>query len=283
MTITEAFELYRLDYIVQKNQSPKTEEGHIVCMRSLVGFFGDIDVESLTRDDIRRWRAHVSKDRANETLRNYVVKIRVVLCYLKEEGYDVVDYNKIPIPKRNQAIVNFLTPDQVKLFIESCDAHVKLTRARNKAIISLLYSSGLRVSELCSLNRDHVTGKNFFTITSKGGIAAPSFIDHRTQVYLMTYLHMRSDTNPALFLNENGIRIRPLNIQEVFSHLSVVTGIKATPHTMKHSFCTNLMRNGADIRHVQRLAKHKSILTTQQYLHVMDSELQSLHKTYHSV
>lgn len=279
--ITEAFLLYRDDFIVPKNQSSKTEEAHLGCMKSLVDFLGDIHIENLTRIQIREWRRYVL--RTCKTDRNHVIKLRVVLAYLIEEGHSVISPSKIPVPKRPERIVNFLTPEQVKLFIDSNNARCRLTRARNKAIMSLLYSSGIRVSELCSLDRSHVMGKNFFTIESKGGVAAPSFIDHRSQVYVMTYLRMRTDNNPALFLSENGRRIRPLNVQEVFENVSNITGIKATPHTMKHSFCTNLMRNGADIRHVQRLAKHKSIQTTEQYLHVLDVELQGLHRRFHTV
>lgn len=281
MKISEAFELYREDFIIPKNQSAKTEEAHINCMNSLIRFLGDIQIEELTREQIRKWRQFVL--RTCNTDRNHVIKLRVVLAYLLEEGYSVISPAKLQVPKRAQTIVNFLTPAQVKLFIDSNNSRCKLTRARNKAMMSLLYSSGIRVSELCRLDRSDVAGKNFFTIHSKGGVAAPSFIDHRSQVYIMTYLRMRADSNPALFINENGRRIRPLNVQEVFENVSRITGLKATPHTMKHSFCTDLMKNGADIRYVQRLAKHKSIQTTEKYLHVMDTELQSLHKQFHSV
>ena len=281
MRLSEAFELYREDFIVPKNQSFKTEEAHILCMKSLIGFFGDIEMEDLTREKIRQWRQSVL--RRCKTDRNHVIKLRVVLAYLIDEGYDVVSPNKIPVPKRDAPIVNFLTPDQVKLFINSVDSRTRLTNVRNKAIISLLYSSGIRVDELCRLDKGDVTGKNFFTIRSKGGVAAPSFIDHRTQVYIMTYLRMRNDNNPALFLSENRNRIRPGNVQEVFAHLSSITGLKATPHSVRHSFATNLLRNGADIRHVQRFLKHRSIQSTAIYTHVMDAELEGLHKKFHTV
>lgn len=281
MYISEAFELYREDFIIPKNQSQKTEEAHINCMRSLIKFLGDIQIEDLTRENVREWRRFIL--RTCNTDRNHVIKLRVVLSYLIEEGYSVISPSKIQVPKRADPIVRFLTPEQVKLFIDSNNSRARTTRVRNKAMMSLLYSSGIRVSELCRLDKADVTGKNFFTISGKGGVAAPSFIDHRTQVYIMTYLRMREDNNPALFINENGKRIRPLNVQEVFENVSKVTGIKATPHTMKHSFCTNLMRNGADIRHVQRLAKHKSIQTTEKYLHVMDNELSGLYKQFHTV
>lgn len=283
MTLTEAFDLYRADVIVQKNQSPKTEESHLCCMRSLVAFLGDVDIESVTREQIRAWRVKMSRNVTTGSVRTYVIKLRVVLAYFYDEGYAVVSPNKVPVPKRPESIPPFLTADQVKLFIESNNARCKATRIRNKAMMSLLYSSGIRVSELCAMNRADIAGKSYFTILSKGGVAAPSFIDHRTQVYLMTYLTMRKDNNPALFLSEAGSRINPNNVQEVFKNVSNVTGIKATPHTMKHSFCTNLMQNGADIRYVQRLAKHKSIQTTEQYLHVLDNDLAGLHKKFHSV
>lgn len=283
MRISEAFELYRSDFIVSKNQSPKTEENHLIAMRSLIKHTGDINIEELSREKIRSWRIALAHRRKSVTVRSYVIKLRVVLEYLLNEGYDVVDPRKIPVPQRDDPNPHFITADQVSTFIAACTKGHKISRARNRAIIALLYSSGIRVSELCALDKAHIAGKNFFTIRSKGGVAAPSFIDHRSQVYIMTYLRMRNDDNPALFLSEAGKRIRPLNIQESFCALSRVTGIKATPHTLRHSFATNLLRNGADIRHAQRLLKHKSIQTTETYLHVMDNELMSLHKMYHSV
>lgn len=281
MKLSEAFDLYRDDYIVPKNQSAKTEEAHFNCLKSLLAFMGDIDIEEVTREQIRLWRRFVLRTCKSD--RSHVIKLRVVLQYFLDEGYNVVPPSKIPVPQRADRVVSFLTANQVKAFIEANNSRCKMTRIRNKAIMSLLYSSGIRVSEICKLKRADISGKNFFTVIGKGGVATPSFIDHRTQVYLMTYLRMRTDSKPLLFISETGSPLTPRHIQEIFTNVSNVTGIKATPHTMKHSFCTNLMQNGADIRYVQRLAKHKSIQTTQQYLHVLDKDLADLHKRFHTV
>lgn len=285
MTITEAFELYRDDFIVPKNQSAKTEENHFICQDALVHYFGDIDIEQLTRANIRQWRINLAKTRSDATVRNYVIKLRVVLGYLYKEGYKVVEPENIQVPQRSDPKVRYLTPEQVQLFIDACGevTNNRLTRARNKAIVSLLYSAGIRVSELCGLDVIDVQGREFFATEGKGGVVAPSFIDARSKKLINTYLRMRSDNQKALFISEQGNRIRPLNVQEFFCNLSDHVGIKATPHTLKHSFCTNLMANGADIRYVQRLAKHKSIQTTETYLHVLDNDLQRLHAQYHSV
>lgn len=276
MTLTEAFDLYRLDYIVFTNQSAKTEENHYVCLRALILFFGDVDIYTLTRENVRDWKLWLDKDRSPVTVRCYVIKLRVVLAYLYKGGHPVLDPDTIPVPKRVQSVPTFLTRDEVAILIKSTK------RIKNKAIVSFLYASGLRVSEICSLDRDQLR-ENSFTVVGKGGKARLCFIDDRTRTLLDLYLDTRADNNAALFLTDMGKRITPNVIQDTFKSLKKTSGIEVHPHALRHSFATDLLKNNANMRYVQTLLGHSSLETTQMYLHVVDIDLEKAYREHHTI
>jgi site-specific recombinase XerD len=274
--LSEAFEAYR-EIIVYKNQSPKTEESHLVCQKALIKYFGDIQIELLTPEMVRKWKLELDKGRQPTTVRSYIIKLRVVLDYLRKEGYDVIDTDRIPVPKRPETVPAFISKEQVAFLIDSTSS------LRSKTIISLLYSSGVRVSELCSLNRDSIHDGTF-TIIGKGGKARLCFVDQRTQEFITLYLETREDNERALFISRlSKKRITPGNVQEIFKHLKKKTGIEAHPHTMRHSFCTNLLQSNTNLYYVQRLMGHQSLQTTQQYLHVVDLDLQKIYTEHHTI
>lgn len=276
MTLSEAFEQYRLDCIVFQNQSPKTEENHFVCLRALVQFFGDVDVTHLTFESVRQWKMHLDRGRSPATVRCYIIKLRVVLTYLRRKGLDVLDPTTIPVPKRVVRPPAYLTKEEVALLIKSTK------RIKNKAIISLLYASGIRISELCSLNKDQLKG-NSFTVVGKGGRPRLCFTDSRTRTLLDLYLETRTDNDPALFLTDMGSRITPGTVQETFKSVRKVAGLEAHPHTLRHSFATDLLKNNANMRYVQALLGHQSLETTQMYTHVVDVDLEAAYEAHHKV
>lgn len=286
MTIIEAFELYRLNCIVFRNQSRKTEENHICAMKALTRFTGNIELESLTFDLVRQWKSNLeSKSMAPNTIRGYILKLRVVLKYMQTIGNPCLNVDLIPPPQRRSKKTSFLTPEEVKKLIDACEipGSKHINRLRNKAIVALLFSSGIRVSELCRLSREDVK-QDYFSVIGKGDVLAPSFVDATARRYIDLYLDIRKDDGQALFVSDQKgyPRMIPGNVQEVFKTLRKHTGIQASPHTMRHSFATDLMRNGADIRYVQVMMHHKNIQTTAQYLHVVDEEMHSLHTRYHT-
>lgn len=285
MTVNEAFDLYRSEYILDNNQSSSTEENHTNACKSLVNFLGDVEIESLTKTSVREWKNHMeARNLAPNTRRGYVIKLRVVLKHLRMEGYDCLDPDKIPAPKRTSGKIDFIPPEDVQRLIEACDipGSKHINRARNKAIVALLFSSGLRVSELCRLDIAHVR-TNTFSVQTKGGDYNLFFMDDTARKYIDAYIAVRRDNNPALFVSDlNKLRITPDNVQEIFKYLRRRTGLIVRPHVMRHSFATDLMNNGADIRYVQSMMHHKNIQTTAQYLHVVDAELQGLHEKFHT-
>jgi len=275
MRLSVAFDLYKRDRIIFANQSAKTEENHEIVKRNIIQFLGDVEVECLTFEHVRTWKQYLDKSRSTDTVRNYVIKLRVVLGFLNIRGVMCLRPEDIPVPKRRDKIPSFLKPEEVSVLIDAT------ARVKNKAIISLLYASGIRISELCSLDRDSIKDRTF-SVVGKGGKARLCFIDERTEILLKAYLDTRTDNNMALFLCDNGGRLKPGAVQETFKYLRKKTGIECSPHTMRHSFATNLLRTNCNMRYVQVLLGHSSLQTTQMYTHIVDYDLQRIYAQHHT-
>ena len=290
MTISEAFERYRLDYILFRDQSPKTEETHKNALKMLVAYTDDIDISDLSFDMVREWKAHLSKGREPSTVREYIIRLRVVLKYLQKLKYDVLDYELVAVPKRPQKIVEFLNEQQVTDLLTAMTRPVRgyprIARLRNCAIISLLYASGIRASELRSLNRQDIRDDNTFTVVGKGSKVRLCFLDERARGYIEQYLAARTDTNPALFIaDQTGHRLSKSGLQIIFDRGRKLVDfpIAVHAHTLRHSFATNLLRNNANLRYTQEMLGHSNIMTTQMYTHVVNADLQRVYKQYHTV
>lgn len=289
MLISEAFELYVQDRIIFANQSAKTEEQHRSTEKHLINYFGDVEIESLKVSDFRNWKISLNKKVSDRTVRNYVVKLRVVLRYLYDSGYKVVSPSLIPVPKAVDRVPTYIPKEDVALMIEAVSVKIRgynpLNRNRNGAIISLLYASGIRVSELCAMDRDDIVD-NSFSVVGKGGKARLCFVDERSMALIKKYLMLRDDSDPALFIsNLNGRRITPDGVQEVFKTACRRAGFTKNihPHTMRHSFSTDFLRNNGNLRYLQVMLGHSSLQTTQMYCHVVDKDLQEQYKRFHTV
>lgn len=288
MLVSEAFQAYAADVIVFRNQSRKTEENHYICMRALVCFFGNIEIETLTFAMVRDWKIQLEKNRTPETCRNYIIKLRVVLTYLNARGLKVLDPKTVPVPLRGDKVPDFVSKEVVAEVIKAVSTpaagYCNLNRLRNRAIISLLYASGIRVSELCKIDRDSIHD-NSFTVVGKGNKARLCFYDERTNFFIEEYLMHRTDSNPALFINnQNGQRITASGVQEVFRLARKKAGLKIPihPHTLRHSFATDFLRNNGNMRYLQALLGHSSLETTQMYSHVVDEDLRKVYALHHA-
>jgi site-specific recombinase XerD len=294
MTITEAFNLYRLDCIVFRNQSPKTEENHSYALKWLIEFAGDIQIEDLSFDQVRNWKLWLDKGtngkpRSASTVREYIIRLRVVLRHAQKRGYGVLDFELIPIPKRTEKIPEFLSKQQVAELIfevgKPARGYPRINRSRNVAIISLLYASGIRAAELCRLNRSDIRPDGSFTVFGKGSKYRLCFIDERTRMFLEDYLMMRTDSNPALFTaNQNGLRLSKHTLQRIFEYARgrVDFEVLVHAHMLRHSFATDLLRNNTNMRYVQVMLGHSSLTTTQMYTHVVDEDLHRVYATNHT-
>lgn len=288
LTISEAFELYRDEVVVLKGQSARTEEGLLTTKKVITKAFKDCPIEELTLDDVRKWhRGLLNKKLTHNTIRGYVLHLRVVLRHAKASGYDCIDAEKITVPKRVESVPEVLTAKQVQHLIDSIKparGRKKEYVPRNKAIVSMLYATGLRASELCSLERD-VWDKKKATVVGKGGKPRLVFWDQRTHELLTDYIATRKDNNQALFVSPiSGKRMGRYDIIELFTKLKEQSGIKTIhAHTLRHSFATNLMQNGMHIYTLSRLMGHSSIQTTQRYLHLADTHLEADYAKHHSI
>lgn len=290
--ISEAFERYRLDVIVYNNESDRTEEMHQLAKQRFIEFAGDIPVSEVSFDVVRKWKDYMSRSMKPNTVRGYIIKFRVVIKYLRMQGYKVINHEVIGIPKREATVVDFLDTEDVKKLLrvsfQKSPGYSKFKRYRNRAMIALLFSSGIRNSELCSINRNQIKdGSNEFTIVGKGDKPRVCFMDDVTHRYIDEYLNLREDNEPALFIAEqnNGRRISPSTPQEVFRNCRKKAGMKNTihPHTMRHSFATDLLRNNTNLMYVKDMLGHTNIATTMVYTHVTNSDLAAVHAKRHTV
>jgi len=290
LSISEAFEKYRLEYIVYRNQSAKTEEMNKCAQNSLVAFCGDIPITDLSFDLVRKWKEQLAKTRSANTVRGYILKLRVVLDYLIICGYEgILEPRRIGIPKRSNVKIDYLTPDEVSDIIKALETkgdYTRVQRARNIAIVSFLYASGVRVSELCNLNIEDIHSDGSFVVVGKGNKIRPCFLDERAVSHLKAYLALRTDNKRALFIAEStSERLSKSTVQFVFRNISRIykTTKHIHPHTMRHSFATNLLSNNANLFHVSKLMGHASVQTTEEYLHYTNYDLQKAYQTKHTI
>lgn len=293
MSISDAFEKYRQDVILYENQSSKTEESHRYALQFLLLFLGDITIEDLTMQQVRDWRhwlEHGPKKRQVCTVREYLVRLRVVLRHLRREQIDCLYYKRIGLPAREEKEPPFITENQVAELLVAMAKPVrgypKICRLRNLAIISLLYGSGVRASELLNMDRYQVADRDYFSVCGKGRKVRPCFLDSRTVKLLNEYLSARNDGNPALFIShQTGQRLSKSGLQIIFARANrlVDFGVLLHPHVLRHSFATNLLRNNANLRYTQAMLGHSSIMTTQRYTHVVDADLHQVYLEKHTV
>lgn len=259
--------------------------------------------EDIDEEMLRKYRLRLNRYVADEkgtrltaqTQSYYLIAFRGFLKYLARRGIDSLDPALVDLPKTHRPQVTFLHFDEVQALLDEIDLDTE-TGLRDRAIIELLFSGGLRVSELCKLNRSDINlERKEFVVRGKGSKDRPIFIDDSAANRVREYLYVRHDSLPALFLNNSrnsGIvdtsgdyrRLTPRSIQRIINKYTRAAGITkhVTPHTLRHSFATDLLMNGADLRAVQSLLGHSNISTTQIYTHITDTHLKDVHKKYHS-
>ena len=294
-----------LDYIehleVEGGRSSKTAENYTLYLERFVEFSDNTDVVKITSEMIRKYRLWLNRyknDHEDElaiiTQSYHLIALRGFLTYLSKRDIVSLSPKKIELPKVARRQVTFLHYDEVVRLLDIIPLDTD-TGLRDRAIIELLFSSGLRVSELVNLNRDHVnTTRREFMVRGKGQKDRPVFIGEPTAARVTDYLAVRIDNLPPLFLSysRNNTatmtgdyrRLTARSIQRVVTKYAKLAGITkhVSPHTMRHSFATDLLMNGADIRSVQSMLGHSSISTTQVYTHVTDSHLREVYEKFHS-
>jgi len=294
-----------MDYIeyleVERGRSSKTAENYRLYLERFVEFAGDLKVESITPEIIRKYRLWLNRykntnddELAIITQSYHLIALRGFLRYLSKRGIKSLTPEKIELPKVSRKQVSFLDKEEIKNLLETFNS-TKLSTLRDKALVELLFSSGLRVSELVSLDRDHInTKRKEFTVRGKGQKDRPVFISQRASDMIEDYLKKRTDNLSPLFISYsknvvssndgNFRRLSPRSIQRMIEKHAKLAGItkKVSPHTLRHSFATDLLINGADIRSVQSMLGHSNISTTQVYTHITDKHLREVYEKFHT-
>lgn len=294
-----------LDYIehleVEGGRSAKTAENYKLYLERFVEFTSDITVDKITSEIIRKYRLWLNRyknyneeELAIITQGYHLIALRGFLGYLSKRDIPSLSPEKIELPKISRKQVTFLHYDEVARILDAIPLDDE-QGLRDRAIIELLFSSGLRVSELANLNRDHVnTKRREFMVRGKGQKDRPVFIGEAAAQRVEDYLHARLDNLPPLFLSysRNSAvsnkgdyrRLTTRSIQRIINKYARLAGITkhVSPHTMRHSFATDLLMNGADLRSVQSMLGHSNISTTQVYTHVTDEHLREVYEKFHS-
>ena len=259
--------------------------------------------EDITKEVLRKYRLRLNRygsengedDLKTITQAYYLIALRGFLKYLARREIKSLDPSLVDLPHVIRKQVTFLHYDEVEDMLSQIETTTE-SGLRDRAIIELLYSGGLRVSELVSLNRDSINlERREFVIRGKGSKDRPIFISESAADRVSDYLDARTDSLPALFLNNsknlqavdnsgNYRRITARSVERIVEKYARLAGITkhVSPHTLRHSFATDLLMNGADIRSVQSMLGHADISTTQIYTHVTDKHLKEIHEKFHS-
>lgn len=291
-----------LEYLeIEQNRSQKTIQNYDHYLTRLIDFAGEIKVSDIDQELIRKWRLWLNRlgtnvsDELQKTTQNYhLIALRSFLKYCSKRDIPCLSADKIELARTKRKQVTFLTPEELERIFAQAKIDT-LPGLRDRAILELLFSSGLRVSELVGLNRDHINLKRReFMVRGKGQKDRPIFISEQAAAWVQGYLNKRTDTAQPLFIRYAGKkapdtsgdyqRLTARSIQRMVSRYALLAGITkhVSPHTLRHSFATDLLMNGADLRSVQALLGHSNIATTQIYTHVTDPHLKSVHERFHA-
>lgn len=295
---------------VEKGRSPLTIRNYEFYLQRFIDWAKDPDPANITLGLLHKYRLYLNRleNRENGTLRkttqNYhLIALRSFLRFLQKRDIPTLSPEKIELAKQGTREVSFLEQEDLNRLLQAPqDAEARpIIKARDRAILELFFSTGMRVSELAALQRDQLNLKrDEFSIRGKGDKVRVVFLSPRARTALKAYLELREDENPSLFIRhdraapdpdalEDANRevgpLTPRSIERLVRHYATMAGIpkKVSPHTLRHSFATDLLMNGADVRSVQSLLGHTSITTTQIYTHVTNRQLQDVHRAFHGL
>lgn len=305
------------------NRSQKTLENYNHYLDRFLEWAETDKAEQINDDLVRRYRVWLSRfeDQNGRNLKKitqnyYIIALRSFLKYLAKKDIKTLAAEKVEVGKTVRKEVEFLEADEVERILEAADG-TDFKSLRDRSMLELLFSSGLRVSELININRDRLDlKKQEFAVRGKGEKLRVVFVSDTAKRALEKYLDKRKDIDPALFIRdqkalqrfqtkkavvgigslqsrdpiptgkpkENSLRLTPRSVQRMVKYYAAKAGIikDVHPHTLRHSFATDLLINGADIRSVQVMLGHSSITTTQIYTHITNQQLKEVHKAFHA-
>jgi len=302
MTSLKQLKTQFLEYIeIEKGRSVKTVENYDHYLTRFFNFIKNDNPANITDNSVREFRLWLNrqstgnnratgKTLSKKTQNYYLIALRAFLKYLARQEIKSMPPERIELAKVGERNLDLITNAELKRLLESPKGN-DLKNLRDKAILELLFSTGLRVSELCSLTSDINLSSDELSIRGKGGKVRVVFISDNAKRAVRNYLSTRKDMSEALFVQTNPgdtKDVRSLSrrsVERIVKQHAVKSGIskKVTPHALRHLFATDLLSNGADLRSVQAMLGHANIGTTQIYTHVTDKHLRDVHKKFHGV
>jgi site-specific recombinase XerD len=290
---------YLQDYLnyleIEKNRSQKTSENYGRYLKDFLEFTKISSAREITDDVVRAWRLGLARREMKKITQSYyVIALRNFLKYLAKRDVPALAAEKIELPKISRAQIEVVEYADLERLL-SAPKGEDLRSLRDRAVIEMFFSTGLRLVELCNLNRYENFDRGELTVRGKGDKLRVVFLSPGAKASIKKYLDKRTDADQALFVSLTKTpkgsaktpkvigRITPRAVQRLISHWATVAGLpkKIHPHQLRHSFATDLLMNGADLRSVQEMLGHANIATTQIYTHITNKELKDIHKSFH--
>lgn len=289
MLLSAMIEKYMLYLQYEKNASPKTIENYSLWLGRLIQHVGDQQLSDLNQMELLDRRMSLNqRNLSTKTINYHITAVRAFLKFCHKMDLECLAPEKLELAKVPPREIDHLTHDEVMRLLDAPFQHTghTLGQLRDVAILWTLYGSGLRVSELTNLRRDQLPrdGSQQLSLVGKGGKMRSIFLTHDAQRAIELYLDQRGDDNPYIFVSHSNRKTHHTwltrnSVERLVKRYAWLAGIttRVTPHVLRHSFATRLIKQGADIRAVQTLLGHSSITTTQIYTHVDDQHLQKVH------
>jgi len=284
---------------VQKGSSPLTIRNYNHYLSRFISYLDehkiDKNLSCLNNAVLNDYRVYLArtKNLSRKTQGYHAIALRSFVKWLSKNDYEVISADKIELPKIEDRKIKFLSGEDIDRLLSAPDLS-SIQGLRDKAILELLFSTGLRISELVRINSDDINfERREFGVVGKGGKARVVFVSSRAVNYIERYLKARKDHFKPLFIRHKGkidpslsddeMRLTPRSIQRMVKKYAkkIKLVVDVTPHVIRHSFATDLLIAGADIRSVQEMLGHKNIATTQIYTHVTNKHLKDVHETFH--
>ena len=293
---------------IEKGNSLKTVRNYDYYLSRFFEFAKITEPNEINDDKIREFRLFLNRQPGLKTkgqqssslkknTQNYhLIALRSFLKYLMKRDVPSLSPDRIELAKTKERSLDLISVEELERLLSAPLKLLEMKKnidrqkiLRDKAILELFFSTGLRLSELCSLNRDLDLSKDEFSIRGKGEKVRVVFLSDSAKKAISEYLRERKDMAEPLFIQYSNNkredhRLTPRSIERIVKYYAIVAGIskKVTPHIIRHSFATDLLSNGADIRSVQMMLGHANIATTQIYTHITDKQLRDVHKKFHS-
>ena len=295
-----------LEYVeIEKGRSLNTVRNYDHYLSRFLEYSKISNPQQITEDLVREYRLWLNRQHGSvqggkreslkkKTQNYYLIALRSFLKYLAKRGAASLPPDRIELAKVPERSIDLISADELARLMNATEGD-DVKSLRDKAILELLFSTGLRVSELCDLPRELNLNSDEVSVRGKGEKVRVVFLSETAKKAVKKYLDKRDDMDDALFVqirtgnnklakDKGTLRLTPRSIERIIKHYAIKAGIskKVTPHVIRHSFATDLLRNGADLRSVQMLLGHANIGTTQIYTHITDSELRNVHKKFHN-